>query len=146
MDFVLRVTKGKFPLKVEAIDSKGCRAVSRRFSLDQNGCAAAGKLLFDIGAQHWRCSSSVDFPDEVVPQCRLDVRELVAAGYREAFNFAMKPRRDMITKAMKFLYASAEFIAALSAKEKVAWDEMYNEHMSELKNGKKSPRSRKTRS
>lgn len=146
MDFVLRITKGKFPLKVEAIDSKGCSALARRFPLDRNGCIAAGKLLFDIGAEHWRCSSSVDFPADIVPRCRLDVRNLVADGYHAAFNSAMKPRLDMITKAMKFLYASEEFTAALSEKEKAAWDEMYNEHMSKLKNGKKSSRSRKTRS
>lgn len=146
MNFVLRLIAGKNPLRVEMTDANGNITMSKRFPLDRDSCMAVGKLLFDLGAEHWSCRSSIDFPEEIVPRCRLDIRELVLRGYHKAYNHAVKPQRGMLIKALKFLYASKEFVASLSVEEEVAWADMYKRQMSELKNGKKPPRGRKTRS
>ena len=51
------------------------------FPLTVKGCRDAGKYLYESGQMSWSCSSSVDFPREIKPSFRRDVRELILEGY-----------------------------------------------------------------
>lgn len=70
-----------------------------RYPLTADGCRAAGRDIykgFNGQVESWMNSSSVDFPQEVKKGCRLDVRELMAEGFRAALDEQMKPQRELV--------------------------------------------------
>ena len=57
------------------------------FPLNRKGCLQAGEYLFNSGAIMWSKSSSVNWPRDVNPRCRLrDVGELICMGFLNAKN------------------------------------------------------------
>ncbi len=95
-------------------------AEGAHFPLTQAGCLAAGRhiyKLFDGKVDHWLNSSSVDFPQEYRPGCRLDVRGLMSEGFEQERTDVNAPRETFIQKMVAFCIASDEFVAALSQQE-----------------------------
>ncbi len=92
----------------------------RFYPLTAAGCRQAGKELFEAGAESWMCSSSVDFPQELKKGCRLDVRELMNQGFRQAYEKREAPRKAMTDKMLAYCQCP-DFQAKLTIEEKQAF-------------------------
>lgn len=86
------------------------------YPLTRVGCLNAGRAIQASGAESWQNSSSVDFPQEVKPGCRLDVREIMSEGFQAAFNKVDRPRKTLLTKLFA-LGAGEAFQATLTPEE-----------------------------
>ena len=54
------------------------------FPLTKRGCMKMGEFLFNSQVSHWLCSSSIDFPREIKPSFKYDVRDLLDSGWKDA--------------------------------------------------------------
>ncbi len=93
---------------------------SHRYPLTPTDCRQAGADLFLSGVEEWGYSSSVDFPREVKPGFRGDVRILVAEGWQAAFDVADAPRKSLVAKMFAWC-DRAEFRATLTPEEKAEY-------------------------
>ena len=113
----------RYLVSVEKHDDKPCVKVKcgdnacQRYPLTKKGCLQAGRDLFAEGQESWMNSSSVDFPQEVKPGCKLDVRELMSEGYRQAADEADAPRKRLLAKVLAFCLKSDEFMFSLDPDE-----------------------------
>jgi len=96
----------------------------RRYPLTKAGCLQAGRDLFADGVENWMNSSSVDFPQEVKPGFKHDVRELMTQGFQEEQAKADAPRKSMINKVMEFVRGSQDFLKGLTPEEFKAFYDM----------------------
>jgi|694.fasta_scaffold143125_6 hypothetical protein len=56
-----------------------------RFPLTKKSCIGLGQYMFERGQHSWLYSSTIDYPKEVKPSFRYDIRELMMEGYKKAY-------------------------------------------------------------
>ena len=96
--------------------------------LTKASCIQAGRDMFLAGQESWTNSSTVDFPQEIRPGFKHDIRELMNAGFVEELDKAEAPRKRAGAKAMAFRSLSNEFLHSLTKVERLAWEEIAREH------------------
>jgi hypothetical protein len=96
-----------------------------RYPLTKAGCLAAGRDIFkgfNGEVDSWMNSSSVDFPQEVKPGFKWDVRELMSQGFQEELDKAEAPRKSLVKKIMALVLKDEQFLMALPPEEFKAWE------------------------
>ena len=117
-----------FPhVRLEKVEGKAVVVVKtnqhEKYPLTFAGCRQVGADLYAGGFETYTCSSSVDFPEEIKPSFRGDVRSLINEGFREALHKKEKPKQALIAKMMARC-EQPDFQAILTDKEKTAFVEL----------------------
>ena len=86
------------------------------YPLTKAGCQKAAQDIHSAGAESWMCSSSVDFPQEVKPRCRLDIHDIMGKEFQKLVEEQARPQKELVAMILKHC-AKPEFQNTLTPKQ-----------------------------
>ncbi len=66
------------------------------YPLTRDGCEQAARDIHKTGAESWMCSSSVDFPQETKPRCRLDIHDIMGKEFQKQVEEFARPQKELV--------------------------------------------------